>query len=140
MKPIILLFGLLVAVAWLPPTACEVPREAPAGEPTLDVQDLVYLGGPRPLLVRLHIQIDGKPIAAAWEAYLEAPFAYLDRNGDGVLNQEEAEHAPRRSSSSRCSSATGQRSRTVRFCTPSAWSSASRPRWPSRTSSRSRAR
>jgi len=94
MKYSCLLCG-LVGAATLLAAPGAAPRDPAVAAPTSDVQDLVYLGGPRPLLVRLHIQIDGKPIAAAWDAYLDALFAYLDRNGDGVLSQEEAAHAPR---------------------------------------------
>src|SRR5262249_20432989 len=47
-----------------------------------------------PLLVRLHIQIDGKPFSIAWDRYIEDLFDYLDRDGDGILSKEEGERAP----------------------------------------------
>jgi Ca2+-binding EF-hand superfamily protein len=59
-----------------------------------DIQDLVYLSEARPVLLRLHIRVDGKPLAAAWDDFIEYLFAYLDVNGDGVLSKEEAERAP----------------------------------------------
>jgi Ca2+-binding EF-hand superfamily protein len=62
-----------------------VPQEA---------QDLVFLGETGPLLVRLHIRIDGKPFSLAWDRYIEDLFDYLDRDGDGILSKEEGERAP----------------------------------------------
>jgi Ca2+-binding EF-hand superfamily protein len=59
-----------------------------------EVQDLVFLSETRPLLVRLHIQIDGKPFSLAWDRYMEDLFDYLDRDGDGILSKEEGERAP----------------------------------------------
>src|SRR6516162_4736324 len=59
-----------------------------------EVQDLVFLSETGPLLVRLHIQIDGKPFSLAWDRYMEDLFDYLDRDGDGILSKEEGERAP----------------------------------------------
>lgn len=59
-----------------------------------DVQDLVFLGESRPLLIRLHVQVDGKPVQDSWDAFLKSLFHYLDVNGDGVLDKAEAERAP----------------------------------------------
>jgi Ca2+-binding EF-hand superfamily protein len=66
------------------------PRRAPG-----DVQDIVYLRGSRPVLVRFHVRVDGKAYAAEWNAFIDQLFAYLDVNGDGVLDQAEAARAPR---------------------------------------------
>jgi Ca2+-binding EF-hand superfamily protein len=60
-----------------------------------DVQDVVFLGRSRPLLIRLHLTIDGKPAAARWEAFLRRLFDYFDRDGDGVLNKAEADRVLR---------------------------------------------
>jgi len=59
-----------------------------------DVQDFVFLGEARPLLVRLHVRIDGKPPQDAWDDFMKYLFDYLDVNGDGVLDKTEAERAP----------------------------------------------
>ena len=36
-----------------------------------DGATLVFLGDKRPVLLRLHIHVDGKPIDEAWNAYLK---------------------------------------------------------------------
>jgi Ca2+-binding EF-hand superfamily protein len=59
-----------------------------------DVQDVVFFSDTRPVLIRLHVRVDGKPYYAAWEAYVHELFNYLDRNGDGVLSKDEAARAP----------------------------------------------
>lgn len=59
-----------------------------------DVQDFVFLAEARPLLVRLHVRVDGKSVPAAWDEFIKHVYAYLDVNGDGVLNKQEAERAP----------------------------------------------
>lgn len=62
--------------------------------PGNDVQDFVFLGEARPLLVRLHVHLDGKPLQSAWDDFMKYLFDYLDINGDGVLDRTEAERAP----------------------------------------------
>jgi Ca2+-binding EF-hand superfamily protein len=59
-----------------------------------DVQDLVLFGEKSPVLIRLHLRIDGKPAEAAWGAFMRRLFDYLDVNGDGVLDRKEAERVP----------------------------------------------
>jgi Ca2+-binding EF-hand superfamily protein len=73
--------------------AADEPRPKPA-QPADDVQDFVFLGEARPVLIRLHLRLDGKPIQAAWDDCIDYLFRYLDRNGDGVLSKDEAERAP----------------------------------------------
>lgn len=80
---------LLAFAALLPAAYAEAPRKAgPAN------QDVLLLGDRSPTLLRLHVQIDGQPLPAAWERYLDKLFADLDRDNDGVLNKAEAARAP----------------------------------------------
>jgi Ca2+-binding EF-hand superfamily protein len=63
-----------------------------------DVQDVVLLMDKRPVFLRLHLLIDGKPFRAfhqeALDAYLAGLFNHLDADGDGVLSEEEARRMP----------------------------------------------
>src|SRR5262249_34696995 len=59
-----------------------------------DAQDFVFLAEARPVLVRLHVRVDGKPLRATWDEFMKYLFNYLDTNRDGVLSKEEAERAP----------------------------------------------
>jgi Ca2+-binding EF-hand superfamily protein len=61
---------------------------------TDDVQDLLYLGEKRPLRIRLHVRIDGKPFRQVWNDFLARLFAEADVNGDKVLSKEEANRLP----------------------------------------------
>ncbi len=83
----------LLLLAWRLSLAGE-----PAPETQSDVQDVVFLGQPRPLLLRLHLRIDGRPYQAvhraAWDDYLKALFGQLDQNGDGFLSEAEARRLP----------------------------------------------
>jgi Ca2+-binding EF-hand superfamily protein len=85
-----------VLASWL--TAAEDrPQTGPAPAylaPAPDIQDILFFGDTRPVLLRLHIQLDGKPFRIFWEDYFQSLFAYLDRDGDGVLSAEEAKRVP----------------------------------------------
>jgi Ca2+-binding EF-hand superfamily protein len=59
-----------------------------------DVQDFVYLGDKAPVLIRLHVRIDGKALVDVWEDFMGKLFAYLDVDGDGVLSKTEAARVP----------------------------------------------
>src|SRR5438309_1390995 len=59
-----------------------------------DVQDLLYLAEKRPVRIRLHLRIDGKPFRQAWDEFLAGLFADADLNGDKVLSKEEAGRLP----------------------------------------------
>jgi Ca2+-binding EF-hand superfamily protein len=81
---------LLVSVQAAPPEQ----RTRDKGQGTDDVQDFVVLTNKRPVLVRAHVSIDGKPFRAVWEEFVASVFKSLDRDGDGVLSAEEAERTP----------------------------------------------
>jgi Ca2+-binding EF-hand superfamily protein len=59
-----------------------------------DVQDIVFFSASRPVLIRLHIRLDGKSYQAAWEEFLRHVMGYLDKDKDGLLSQEEAARTP----------------------------------------------
>lgn len=59
-----------------------------------DVQDVLFFHESRPVLLRLHILVDGKPYPARWNEYLMRWFRSLDRNEDGFLDPKEADRAP----------------------------------------------
>ena len=98
MRSRLVLAALAVALACAPCWAAagaNKPKAAPAPAVAAnDVQDVIYFGATRPVLLRLHIRIDGKPFEAAWEGYLRELFHYLDVNGDGTLSPKEAGHLP----------------------------------------------
>jgi Ca2+-binding EF-hand superfamily protein len=74
-----------------------VPASSPADETKKaadDVQDFVFLAEARPILVRLHVRVDGKPLQAVSDDFLKHLFSYLDINKDGVLSKEEVERVP----------------------------------------------
>jgi Ca2+-binding EF-hand superfamily protein len=66
----------------------------PAGAAERDIQDVVYLGDKGPVLMRLHVRIDGKPLVDVWENFMGQLFAFLDVDADGVLNKAEASRVP----------------------------------------------
>jgi Ca2+-binding EF-hand superfamily protein len=101
-RPNAVIFSLCVlplALSLLPLLAAQ--DKAPPGSPPLssgDVQDMIFLGEERPVFIRLHVLVDGRPFRdafeAAWQDYLKQLFRYLDRDGDGFLSPQEAERAP----------------------------------------------
>jgi Ca2+-binding EF-hand superfamily protein len=56
--------------------------------------DFVFVASDRPVLLRLHLRHNGKPYFAAWDNYMQKLHAYLDKNGDGMLDKAEIERAP----------------------------------------------
>jgi Ca2+-binding EF-hand superfamily protein len=70
------------------------PARTPAAAPRVDYRDYVFLASDRPVLLRLHVQMNGKPYFAAWNAFMRKWFAHFDRDGNGVLSKAELERAP----------------------------------------------
>jgi Ca2+-binding EF-hand superfamily protein len=77
-------------------SACGFARTDDRAKPQAaeDYQDLVLLAEGRPLFVRAHVRVDGKPFRAAWENYVDRVFKFLDLNGDGVLDKNEVDRMP----------------------------------------------
>jgi Ca2+-binding EF-hand superfamily protein len=88
--------GALLLAAALAFSYCSVSGGIAPAPPASarDVQDLVFLSDARPILLRLHIYVDGRPFRDVWEDYIRLLFDYLDRDGNGILTKSEAEHAP----------------------------------------------
>src|SRR5262249_12082753 len=74
--------------------ASDEPAKAKVAKTNYDAPTFVYLGESRPVLVRLHVEVGGKSIDAAWNQFMESLFKYLDVNGDGVLTKDEVERIP----------------------------------------------
>jgi Ca2+-binding EF-hand superfamily protein len=92
MKTLTTLCLLALAVIWLP--AARGADKPPKADSQGDIQDVVFLAEARPLLIRLHVRLDGKPVSAAWDDFIKYLFAYLDVNGDGFLDKDEVERVP----------------------------------------------
>jgi Ca2+-binding EF-hand superfamily protein len=90
--PACLGLGLTLLAALPDVLAAEAPAEK--AKAAADAIDLVFLDDARPVLLRLHVQIDGKPYGDSWDAFLDKLFKYLDRDGNGTLSKDEAERAP----------------------------------------------
>jgi Ca2+-binding EF-hand superfamily protein len=92
-----------VVVASLGLALATVAGETPGeGRPKAEVpekgQDIIFLAPSRPVLIRLHVEMDGRSLReaarTATDEYLSALFRHLDRNGDGFLSEAEATHVP----------------------------------------------
>jgi Ca2+-binding EF-hand superfamily protein len=83
------LTGLLIA--WCAASA----DPPPAGRNTAtDRPAIVYLDDHRPVLIRLRITLQGKPLQAVWDDLIDQIFKEADRDGDGFLSREEVERLP----------------------------------------------
>jgi Ca2+-binding EF-hand superfamily protein len=91
---------LAAAVCVTAATGQAPPATAPAKQPEAkklpptDYQDFVFLASDRPVLIRVHMLIDGKPYYEKFDEYFKDLFAQIDRDKDGVLSKEEVEIAP----------------------------------------------
>lgn len=87
--------ALLAGLLWAAPAgnAAQSPNRADPGF-VEDVQDVLFLHDTRPVLIRLHIFVDGKPYPVRWNDYLTRWFRFLDVDEDGYLDRKEAERAP----------------------------------------------
>lgn len=55
-----------------------------------DAQDVIFLGPTRPLLLRLRVEIDGKPFRQVWQERFDELFALEDHDRDGRVDFDEA--------------------------------------------------
>jgi Ca2+-binding EF-hand superfamily protein len=56
--------------------------------------DVVYFAKTRPILLRLHITVDGRPLTAVWGDYVTRVFNHLDTHGNGALGAKEIQRIP----------------------------------------------
>jgi Ca2+-binding EF-hand superfamily protein len=106
----ILIAALVLSAAALGVLAADGARGHPVGSPPLgrdadartadppdevsDWQQVVFFGPTKPMLLRLHVRVNGRPYPLLFDGYVKEMFDFLDRDGDGVLSKEEAERAP----------------------------------------------
>jgi Ca2+-binding EF-hand superfamily protein len=83
-----------VAAAQAPPLRAAPPPQPMAVAPATDHIDFLFLASTRPVLLRVHVRVDGKPYYAPWDEYTKKLFTHFDRDGDGTLSKAEAERAP----------------------------------------------
>ncbi len=70
------------------------PDDAVPASSMSDTQDILFFGDERPMLMRLHMVVDGKPFRVVWDEHIRKLFRYLDRDGDRVLSKQEASQVP----------------------------------------------
>ncbi len=81
---------LLAALAM---TALAVAGRADDGKKA-DSQTVVFLGGPRPVVMKVDLRANGKSVQGSWEEAVDKVFKFLDVNDDGKLTAEEASRIP----------------------------------------------
>ncbi len=94
MKRLLAIPAALLAAGFLLAAA---PGDSRSESPTIavpDHQDFVYFGDSRPVLIRFHIESDGRPLEAVWNDFIGRLFTHLDADGDGVLSNEEFQRTP----------------------------------------------
>jgi len=79
---------LLLAQQPIPP---RIPAAAVSGSEPIE---LVFLRDRGPVLLRLHVQVNGQPIHVRWQQYLGRWFDYLDRKNRGALDEAALLGAP----------------------------------------------
>jgi len=62
--------------------------------PAPQYQDVLYLGATRPVVLRLHLLVDGEPFGQTWSHYARQLFAAADQDGDGRLSETERQVQP----------------------------------------------
>jgi Ca2+-binding EF-hand superfamily protein len=88
--------GLALCVALLhsagPPSVARAADEA--ADEDDGVQDVLYVGKPHPVLIRLKLTVGNKSAFTHYDEVMAKYFAFLDRNGNKTLDKIEASKAP----------------------------------------------
>jgi len=84
-------FLFLATVALLP---AAFAQDAPKQPLPSDAMDVVFLGAKQPVLIRLNVLIDGRPIQTYFNEHVDKWFQYLDVDKDGLLDADELKRAP----------------------------------------------
>ncbi len=82
--------SLLAGLAFALCLPCARAQEKPKGA----VQDVAFFGGNRPVLLRVHVVRNSKSLSVNRDEYIKRWFDFLDRDGDGVLNEAEMRVVP----------------------------------------------
>ena len=73
------------------------PGSAPASPspflPDEEIQDLLFLGDDRPILIRLRIRVDGEGHRGRWREFVRRLHAEADADRDGTVTRSEANKA-----------------------------------------------
>ncbi len=85
--------GIVAAIIALALVPLCVMASTPA-EPN-DAEDLLYFAKHRLIILRMHVRVDGKSFAAIWDEYVDGVLADLDKDGDGVLSNQEQLQLPK---------------------------------------------
>ncbi len=59
-----------------------------------DLQTIVLFTDTRPVLIHIHVRVDGRPLHAAWDQLTRKVFESLDLNKDGILSRGELKKLP----------------------------------------------
>ena len=90
--------GLLGAASAEGPSPAAKSTESPAAAKTPDTQadttDLIFLSAARPIIIRLHLSVDGRRMADLRSAIARRIFDTLDTNKNGVLDGNELKNLP----------------------------------------------
>jgi len=65
---------------------------ASAGTDRDGTQDVVFLGDGRPVFIRLKLETGGNGFRAAWLDTVKSLYSWLDRDGNGTVTRQEADH------------------------------------------------
>jgi Ca2+-binding EF-hand superfamily protein len=93
MKTHLLSVAVFAGLVWGLSGATAAPWSPASAAPRIGY-DFVYLGDPRPILLRFHVDVDGQPLEGIWRRFIDQNFDYLDVDGNGVLSQREAAGIP----------------------------------------------